>query len=494
MSTERAIYQKRNGNNADAGLSTYVFGKVQPQAIALEEAVLGALMLDREAFLMVADVLRPEAFYTEAHRLIYRAIISLFESQNPVDLLTVTEELRKSGDLEKVGGGYYLVELSHRVASAANIEYHARIIVQKHIRRELIRISTETIKEAYEEQTDDFDLLEQTESRLFQIGHRRAKSASHIRDLTTGVILETEAAMNAGGECVGISSGLSALDKETGGWRAPDLVIIAGRPAMGKTSLAMKVAVGAAKTGKAVAIFSLEMSKAQLTHRIICMEAKVNGQNARNGKLSKDEFRLMCEIQNKVDALPIYIEDTPAVSILEMRAAARRLKMRHDIGLVIVDYLQLMRGGEERKGNREREVAEISAGLKALAKELEVPVIALAQLSRAVETRGGSKRPQMSDLRESGAIENDADMVIFPYRPEYYGIDEDENGQSLKGRAELIIGKNRHGRCVTAVCAFDDFYALFRDLDEKPESATQFPTTIPAGAIAKARQEEDLPF
>lgn len=498
MSEPRAIY-RHNGPQTTAlpaELSKYVFGRIQPQAIPLEEAVLGALMLDREALPMVMDILRPESFYIESHQHIYRAIIRLFEHSNPVDLLTVTEELRKSGDLEKAGGGYYLVELSHRVASAANIEYHSRIIVQKHIQRELIRISTETTRDAYEDTTDVFNLLEKTESSLFNIGHKKAKGASRISDLTTAVLIETEAAMNHVGETVGIPSGLSALDKETGGWRSPDLVIVAARPAMGKTSLALKFAMGAAQAGTPVGVFSLEMSRSQLVHRMVCMQAGVNGQNARNGKLSRDDFRRMCEAQSEVDALQIYIEDAPALSVMEVRAGARRLKMQRGIGLVIVDYLQLMTGSGERGQNREREVAQISAGLKALAKELEVPVIALAQLSRAVETRGGSKRPQMSDLRESGAIENDADMVIFPYRPEYYGILEDENGSSLKGVAELIIGKNRHGRCCPVMVGFDDTSARFHNLEE---AQTQFPVkapdTIPASAIRQAREnEQDLPF
>lgn len=481
-----------NGHAKPADLSNYVFGKVQPQAIPLEEAVLGALMLDREALMMVADILTPETFYLESHQLIYGAILRLFEQQSPIDLLTVTEEMRRAGTLEAAGGGYYLVGLSHRVASAANIEYHARIIAQKHIQRQLIVASTETIREAYEDVTDAFTLLEKTEINLFKIGHRRAKSAQHVRDITQGVIVEAERAMNHTGECIGIPSDIRALDKETGGWRSPDLVIIAGRPAMGKTALSLAIAKGAAKSGTGVAFFSLEMSKDQLTQRLICMEGRVNGQNARNGKLSQDDFRRMCEAQAVVNAMPIYIEDTPAMSVIELRAAARRLKMKHNIGIVIVDYLQLMKGNERGK-NREQEVAEISGGLKALAKEVEVPVIALAQLSRAVEIRGGSKRPQMSDLRESGAIENDADMVIFPYRPEYYGILQDEEGNSLAGVAELIIGKNRHGRCVPVMAGFDEFYALFRDLDEKPSSQFPVSNALPA-SVTNNRKEEDTPF
>ena len=502
---DQATY-RRNGNGngyaKTADLSNYVFGKVQPQAIPLEGAVLGALMLERDALMMVADLLTPETFYLNPHQNIYRAIIRLFEAQSPIDLLTVTEQMRKDGTIETVDGGYYLVELSHQVASSANIEYHARILAQKHIQRQLIVAATETIRDAYEDATDAFALLEKTEINLFKIGHRKAKSAQHVRDITTSVIMEAERAMQYTGECIGIPSGIRALDKETGGWRSPDLVIIAGRPAMGKTALALTIAKGSAKAGTGVAFFSLEMSKAQLVQRLVCMEGKVNGQMARNGKLTQDDFRRMCEAQPVVDEMPIYIEDTPAMSVIELRAAARRLKMKHNIGAVIVDYLQLMRGGEDQRGNREREIAQISGGLKALAKELEVPVIALAQLSRAVEVRGGSKRPQMSDLRESGAIENDADIILFPYRPEYYQITEDEEGNSLAGVAELIIGKNRHGRSgISVMCGFDEFYALFRDLDEKPSS--QFPATapqsgasvaLPEGASMRGRNEEDIPF
>lgn len=490
---QRKNWQNGNGHAKENGLSNYVFGKVQPQAIPLEEAVLGALMLDRDAFLRVSDILSAESFYPESHQHIYRAISSLFERFEPIDILTVTEEMRKTGTLDKVGG-YYLVELTHRVASSANIEYHARIIAQKHIRRRLIETATAIIRDAYEDITDDFDLLDRAESEFFKIGHNKAKRAVSISDLTMDVLTETEAAMLNTNETIGISSGLRALDKEMGGWRPPDLVIVAGRPAMGKTALALKIAMGAAKAGTAVGFFSLEMSKGQLTHRMVCMEAKVNGQLARNGKLTKDEFLQMQRAKPVIDALDIYIEDTAAMRIGELRSLARRLKMQRGIGLLIVDYLQLMRGDAQGK-NREQEVAEISAGLKAIAKDLNIPVIALAQLSRAVETRGGSKRPQMSDLRESGAIENDADMVIFPYRPEYYGIETDENGNSLKGVAELIIGKNRHGKSgVSIMVGFDEFWALFRDLERTANDFPTFePTALPISATER-KNEEDIPF
>lgn len=494
----QATYNRRRNSNGhatkeQAGLEHYAFGRVMPQALPLEEAVLGALMLDSEAFTAVMDVLTPEAFYTDSHQMIYLAMQTMYARFDPIDLLTITEELRRTGELDKVGGGYYLVELSHRVASAANIEYHARIIVQKHIQRQLIHAATNTIRDAYEDQADAFQLLEQTESAFFNIGHRTAQPAVPVSQITAAVIQETEAAMSAmqnGQEVIGVPSGLTALDKETGGWRAPDLIIVAARPGMGKSALALKFATDARCP---VVIFSLEMSREQLTHRMICAAAGVNGQDARNGKLSADDFRRMTEAQPKIDALPIHIDDTPAVSIQYVRSHARRLKQRHGIGLIIVDYLQLMKGDSGKV--REQEVAEVSAGLKAIAKELNVPVIALAQLSRAVETRGGSKRPQPSDLRESGAIENDADIIIFPYRPEYYDILEDENGQSLKGVCELIIAKHRNGRLCSPIVAFDDFSASFRNI-EPEKFSSQFPVShaLPQSAVNAARDAEDLPF
>ncbi|MBK7939906.1 MAG: replicative DNA helicase [Lewinellaceae bacterium] len=484
------------------GLSNYVFGKVQPQALPLEEAVLGALMLDREALPMVMDILRPESFYLEAHQHIYRAIIKLFERSNPVDLLTVTEELRKSGDLEKIGGGYYLVELSHRVASAANIEYHARIIAQKHIQRELISVSTRTIRDAYEDTTDVFNLLDDAEKGLFAITQNNlSRSYESMGTLSSKVLKQIEELAGKTDGLTGVPTGFTDLDRLTSGWQPSDLVIIAARPGMGKTSLLLAMALNAAKDfGKPVAMFSLEMASTQLVQRLISMEAEIPGSKMRNGKLEDWEWQLLQTTVERLNSVPLFIDDTPAINIFELRAKCRRLKMQHNIQMVIIDYLQLMTGASEnnRSANREQEIAGISRALKSLAKELSIPVIALSQLSRAVEVRGGSKRPQLSDLRESGAIEQDADIVSFIYRPEYYQILEDENGQSLKGIAEVIIAKHRHGALETVKLKFTDTFAKFGNLDDPAFSGLHDPLTgpfAPSGITMQSRMnEEDIPF
>ncbi|MEO0005915.1 MAG: primary replicative helicase [Bacteroidota bacterium] len=489
--------RRRNPQNSE-GLSTYVFGKVQPQAVQLEEAVLGALMLDRDALPMVMDILRPESFYTEGHQLIYRAVIRLFERSNPVDLLTVTEELKKSGDLEKAGGGYYLVELTHRVASAANIEYHARIIAQKHIQRELIRVSTNVIRDAYEDTTDVFNLLDDAEKGLFAITQNNlSRSYESMGSLSSKVLKQIEELTQKGDGLTGVPTGFTNLDRLTSGWQPSDLIIVAARPGMGKTSMVLAVALNAARDfGKGVALFSLEMASTQLVQRLISMEAEIAGSKMRNGKLEDYEWQQLQTTVERLSNVPIFIDDTPAINIFELRAKCRRMKQQHDIQLVIIDYLQLMTGSTEGKGgNREQEIAGISRALKSLAKELNIPVIALSQLSRAVEVRGGSKRPQLSDLRESGSIEQDADIVAFIYRPEYYQILEDESGQSLKGIAEFIVAKHRHGALDTVKMRFMDTFAKFVNLDDftgnDPLAGPFQPTVV---TRPSRMNDEDIPF
>lgn len=494
--------RKQRPSNGQDNLSNYVFGKVQPQAIPLEEAVLGALMLDRDALPMVMDALRPESFYLEAHQHIYRAIIRLFERSNPVDLLTVTEELRSGGDLDKVGGPYYLVELSNRVASAANIEYHARIIAQKHIQRELISVSTKTIKNAYEDTTDVFDLLDEAEKGLFAITQNNlSRSYESMGTLSSKVLKMIEEVSKKSDGLTGVPTGFTDLDRLTSGWQPSDLIIVAARPGMGKTSFVLAVTLNAARDfNKGVALFSLEMASTQLVQRLISMEAEISGSKMRNGKLEDYEWQQLQSTVEKLNSVPIYIDDTPAINIFELRAKCRRLKQQHDIQLVIIDYLQLMTGGGEstKNGNREQEISSISRALKSLAKELSVPVIALSQLSRAVETRGGSKRPQLSDLRESGAIEQDADIVSFIYRPEYYQILEDENGQSLKGIAEYIVAKHRNGALDTVKLKFTDNFAKFGNLDDPTFAGLSDPLTGPFQPSVITRgsrmNDEDIPF
>ncbi|MEY3369316.1 MAG: primary replicative helicase [Bacteroidota bacterium] len=499
----RSKMRRREGE-----LSDYVFGKVQPQALPLEEAVLGALMLEKEALPIVLDILKPESFYKDSHQLIYRAILRLFERSNPVDLLTVTEELRKSGDLESIGGAYYLVELTNRVASSANIEYHGRIVAQKHIQRELIKVSTQIIRDAYEDTTDVFTLLDEAEKGLFAVTQNNlSRQYQSMSELAGKALKVLEELKNKKDGLTGVPTGFTALDRLTSGWQPSDLIIVAARPGMGKTSFTLALAQNAAMTfGKGVALFSLEMSGIQLVQRLISMEAEIPGSKMRSGKLESYEWQQLHSTIERVGEAPIFIDDTPGINIFELRAKCRRLKMQYDIQLIIIDYLQLMSGGMEAnsRGNREQEISSISRALKGLAKELNVPVIALSQLSRAVEVRGGSKRPQLSDLRESGAIEQDADIVTFIYRPEYYQILEDENGQSLKGIAEIIIAKHRNGSLDTVKLRFTDQFAKFSDLEEfrfdafkggaSSFAAPYDPSSVMTMPSKMNSEEEDIPF
>jgi|APLak6261678615_1056124.scaffolds.fasta_scaffold00072_8 replicative DNA helicase len=442
-------------------------GKMPPQAVDLEEAVLGALMLEKDALTNVIDILKSDSFYKDSNSRIFGAIERLFTRSEPVDILTVTQELKKTGELELVGGAYYITQLTNRVASAANAEFHARIVAQKYIQRELIRTSTETIKDAYEESSDVFDLLDKAEKSLFSIVEGNIKkNYDKMSTLIRKAIEQIEIAKNKKDGLSGVPSGLTALDRLTSGWQKSDLVILAARPAMGKTALVLSVARNAAVDfNKPVAVFSLEMSSLQLVTRLISSESELSGEKLKKGSLADHEFeQLNAKIQKLAEA-PLFIDDTPGLSVFELRAKARRLKEQHNIELIIVDYLQLMTAGGEGRGNREQEISTISRSLKGLAKELNVPVIALSQLSRAVETRGGDKKPQLSDLRESGAIEQDADMVMFIHRPEYYGITEDENGAPTTGMGELIIAKHRNGPVDSVKVRYIGQYTKFADLD-----------------------------
>jgi replicative DNA helicase len=402
----------KTGNLKKRGeeLSDFVFGKVPPQAIPLEEAVLGAIMLEKDALTVVLDILRPPSFYTDAHQLIYKAMMRLFEKSHPIDMLTVTEELKKSGDLKAAGGAYYLVELTNKVASAANIEYHARIIAQKFIQRELIQVSSKIIKSSFEDTTDVFQLLDDAEQGLFAIAQQNmSRTIDSMSSLASKIIKQLEELKDREDGLTGVPTGFTDLDRLTSGWQPSDLIILAARPGMGKTSFVLSLAKNSALDfKKPVAIFSLEMSSIQLAQRIVSMDAEISGHKMRNGQLEDYEWQQLHSSIEKVSEASIFIDDTPGINVFELRAKCRRLKMQHDIQLVIIDYLQLMSGGSDnQRGNREQEVSAISRALKGLAKELNVPVIALSQLSRAVEIRGGSKRPQLSDLRESGCLTGD---------------------------------------------------------------------------------------
>ncbi|HNW75510.1 MAG TPA: replicative DNA helicase [Bacteroidales bacterium] len=477
---------RKKPRNPSPNESYFQFGKVPPQAIELEEAVLGAMMLEKDALTEVIEILSPQVFYKESHRVIFSAIQRLFADTEPIDILTVTEALKKSGELEMAGGPYYITMLTNRVASAANIEYHAHIILQKYIQRELIKISSEVIKDAYEDTTDVFDLLDKAESNLFQISESSLRRTSRtMQALVKEAIEEIAAGRKNDGHLKGVGTGFSELDRITGGWQKSDLIIIASRPGMGKTALSLTMARNAAVDfKKPIAVFSLEMSAVQLVTRLISSETGINAEKLKKGNLNDIEWQhLNSKITTLIDA-PIFIDDTPALTIFELRAKTRRLKAQHDIDMIILDYLQLMQGGAEHKGNREQEISSISRSLKALAKELNIPIIALSQLSRDVEKRGGTKKPILSDLRESGSIEQDADMVLFIYRPEYYKIETDEKGESTNGTAEISIAKNRSGATKDIKLRFIAQYAKFADYsDEYDPSDTISPNTSFDGQV-----------
>lgn len=443
-------------------------GRMPPQAVDVEQAVLGALLIEREAIPKAIEILPADAFYDARHQRIFAAIQALFERGNPVDLVTLSEELKRRGDFEGIGG-YYLTELTTRVASAANVDYHARIIAEKSLLRKLITTMTGVVGQAYDPTVDAFGLLDTAEREIFQISESQLrKGAVPMKDVVMETLTHLDAIHGREGGITGVPSGFTALDAMTGGWQPSDMIVIAARPSMGKTALSLAITRNAAlhpERPAGVAYFSLEMSAAQLAQRLLTSEARVSAQKARTGRLDDDDWPKLARAASKLSAAPIFIDDTPGLGILELRAKCRRLKAEHDIGLVIVDYLQLMHGTAQGKNaNREQEIAQISRSLKGLAKELNVPVIALAQLSRAVETRGGDKRPQLSDLRESGSIEQDADLVGFIYRAERYGITVDDNGNSTEGQAEIIIGKQRNGPIGTVKLAFVDQFARFENL------------------------------
>ncbi|HET6244048.1 MAG: replicative DNA helicase [Bacteroidetes bacterium] len=443
-------------------------GKLPPQARDLEEAVLGAMMLEKDAVNDVIDILKPESFYVEAHQKIFSVIRDLFQRSDPIDILTVTAELRKRAELDFIGGAYYISKLTERIASSANAEFHARIISQKFIQRELIRVSSDIIKNSYDETSDVFEIMDKAEQSLFEISEGNfRKDFSNMKDLMSEALTQIEIAKTQKDGVSGVPSGFTELDRITSGWQPSDLVILAARPGMGKTAFVLSMARNTAvEFNKPVAIFSLEMSSVQLVQRLIASETELSADKLKKGNLANHEWeQLHSKIQNLTKA-PIFIDDTPALSIFELRAKCRRLKAQHDIQMVIIDYLQLMTAGSDGKGNREQEISTISRNLKSIAKELKIPVIALSQLSRAVETRGGDKKPQLSDLRESGAIEQDADMVLFIYRPEYYGFTEDPaSGASLTGTGQIIIAKHRNGALGDVNLRFIANLAKFTDIE-----------------------------
>ena len=443
-------------------------GKLPPQALELEESVLGALMLDQIALSNTIETLHVEFFYKPEHQTIFRAIFKLFEQSQPVDMRTVVDRLRKDGELEAAGGAYYVAQLTNKVVSAAHIEYYVRVLSEKYIQRELIRISTETITASYDETTDVVDLLDKTEQRLMDINDKNFRADYHdMQSLVAQATEQIKSAQSNNGNCVGLPSGFLELDRNTAGFQPGTLIILAARPAMGKTAFALTMARNmAVDFKKPVAFFSMEMTGVELAMRLISSEAEIPGEELKKGdKLQPWQLEQMMMKTQTLNEAPIYIDDTPGLTIFELRAKCRRMKQKYDIQMVFIDYLQLMTaGGENRNGNREQEISTISRQLKALSKELNIPVLAMSQLSRAVETRAGTKKPQLSDLRESGAIEQDADIVMFIYRPDYYGITEDGKG-STQGMADIIIAKHRSGSVGEVRLKFVNKYVRFENPD-----------------------------
>ncbi len=492
-------------------------GKIPPQALDLEEVVLGAMMIDKKGVDEVIDILSAEAFYKEAHQHIFEAIFQLFENSEPVDLLTVSSQLKKNQKLDVIGGDFYLISLTQKVSSSAHIEFHARIILQKYIQRSLIKISSEIIEDSYDETQDVFDLLDKAESKLYEVTQGNIKRSSETaQDLVIQAKKKIEEISNKEG-LSGIPSGFTKLDNLTSGWQESDLIIVAARPGMGKTALTLSMARNiAVNQNIPVAFFSLEMASVQLITRLISSETGLSSEKLRTGRLEKHEWEQLNVKVKGLEKAPLFIDDTPSLSIFDLRAKARRLASQHGIKLIVIDYLQLMTaGGSMKGGNREQEISTISRNLKALAKELSVPVIALSQLSRAVETRGGSKRPLLSDLRESGAIEQDADIVSFIYRPEYYKIEEwdDEDRTPTEGQAEFIVAKHRNGGLDSIRLKFignlgkfdnlDDFDTPFnQEFHSKMNAAANddtfkpdnFPSADDAFGTSDNPDENDVPF
>lgn len=439
---------------------------VPPQAVELEEAVLGAMMLEKEALVLVDGLISEKIFYKDSHKCIYQAIRSLNSEGKPVDLLTVSQELRRIGKLEDAGGAFYVTELTSKVAGAANIEYHARILQEMYMKRRAIQVAAELQRLAFDDTSDAFELMEMMQSATLETLHDIDNGKTVLFGESLSKRLQVIAKrVGEKKTLTGVDTGFKSLNDLTGGWQKPDLIIVAGRPAMGKTSFALCLVRNAAMAGVPVAIFSLEMSEDQLVDRLISIETEIaSAQDLQRGNISQEQFQGIVHKTAKASRYPIYIDDTAGISISQLRSKAYKLKATKGIGMIVIDYLQLMSG--EGKGNREQEISQISRGLKKIAKELDIPVIALSQLSRSVEQRGGDKKPQLSDLRESGAIEQDADIVIFTHRPEYYGITEYSDGSSTRGVAEIIFAKHRNGALDTAMTRFVGQFTKFKEMSD----------------------------
>ena len=473
------------------------FGKLQPQDLQIEEAVLGAVMLEKDAYSVISDILKPESFYDNANQKIYSAIVSLGARQRPIDMLTVTEQLRSDGTLDEAGGPLRISELTGRVSSAANVEFHARIVAQKYIARELIRFSSMIQQKAFDESIDVYDLMQEAEGGLFEISKTTLKrDVIQIDPIIAQALKKIEEASNNESGLSGLQTGFHDLDKMTGGWQNSDLIIIAARPAMGKTALVLSMAKNmAVDFSSPVAIFSLEMSNLQLVNRLISNVCELESEKIKSGQLSQPEWDNLMARTKLLYSAPLYVDDTPSLSVFELRTKARRLVREHGVKVIIIDYLQLMNASGMKFGSREQEVSTISRSLKGLAKELNIPIIALSQLNRSVETRDdkNGKRPQLSDLRESGAIEQDADIVCFIHRPEYYlRSGEDAEGNDIRGLAEFIIAKHRSGGVGDVKLRFRKQYTRFENWDENYNLAASTESIIPSKMNSQTDDAMDM--
>ncbi|ROH95814.1 replicative DNA helicase [Chryseobacterium daecheongense] len=447
-------------------------GKMPPNAVDFERLVIGTFLIDKKGLDYSIDLLTPEVFYDPRHQVIFTTILKLYEGNHPVDLMTIIQDLKKEDKLNQAGGDHYIIDLTMGVSSSAHIEYHVRVILEKYILRSLINVSANVIDSSYKESTDVFELLDKAEQSFFEITNGTIKKGFDTANSLVKQAIDTIKSLKDKEGLSGVPSGFRDLDKETGGWQNSDLIIIAARPAMGKTAFLLSMARNIAVEHKIpMALFSLEMASVQLITRMIASETRISSEKLRKGTMSDDEWQRLFSNVSDLENAPLYIDETPSLSIFDFRAKCRRLVMQHGVKIIMVDYLQLMTASSGGKGggNREQEIAMISRSLKAIAKELNVPVIALSQLSRSVENRPG-KRPQLSDLRESGAIEQDADIVSFIFRPEYYKIsvwDNDEPGQetSTENQAEIIIAKHRNGATADVRLSFMKNIAKFGDLD-----------------------------
>lgn len=469
------------------------YAHIQPQAVDVEKVVLGALMIDKDAFSVIAEIIRPETFYEPGHQKIYTAIQTLNINESPVDIMTVTNELQKEGTLDDVGGAPYVVDLASQVASSAHIEYHAKILQQKYLARQLISFASVIETKAFDATVDVNELMQEAEGSLFELSQKNMRQEYTQIDpvIRQAVDILQKASANSDG-LTGIPSGFTKLDDITSGWQKSDLIIIAGRPAMGKTSFALSIAKNiAVDYREPIAFFSLEMNNVQLVNRLISNVCEIEGKKIMNGQLARDEWERLDKNLAKLTGAPIYIDDTPGMSIFELRTKARRLVREKGVKIIMIDYLQLMNANGMRFGNRQEEVSTISRSLKGLAKELDIPILALSQLNRMSENREGleGKRPQLSDLRESGAIEQDADMVMFVHRPEYYHLLEDEKGNDLRGKAQIIIAKHRKGATGDVLLTFQGQYTRFAN----PEDAmlSPLPPGLGGGEIIGSRMNQD---